>query len=356
MSNGSDNVYLNILIPNNIPSTNPFPQAIQAVYDESLTQPVLADPSKYYASIIRFSMPLDTIPFFSFPLDRSQTNANLSQLLIGITNNVGVDFPAFVTYIPQNDYPPPVTTDPTFSYGQSISPYYFIYSIQPFINMINTALLAAYTASTVGGGAPFYVYNPATQLIGLVVTAGFLATGAKIYMNNYLKNYLDSFPFYSKNSIQTGAYRYTHNLDTLPYGAPVGGPYEFLEEYNSLDLWFDIRKIVVTSSSLPVIPEASPSFVPDASYGTNGSANYSPIVTDFVISYNNINDVSSVLVYEPSPQYRLVNMSSQSPIQRLNFSFFWLSKNGTLYPVFLSPNNSITMKIGFFKKDLYKNS
>jgi len=353
MSKESDNLYLNIIIPNNVSSTNPYPQSIRAVYDESLVQPILMDPSQYYASIVRFSMPLDTIPFFSFPLDRNQNNPNVSQLLIGV-KRAGVEYTRFVNYIPQNDYPPPVTTTGTFSYDQSLLPYYFVYSIQPLITMINIALASAFGAAGIAGAAPYYVYNPLTQLVSLIVTQAFLTANATIFMNNYTKNYLDSFPFYTNVNYQDGAYKYTHNLDTIPYGSPVGGPYEFIEEYNSLDLWFDIRKIIITSSSFPVIPESTPSYNPDQSNGTNGSVTYAPIITDYVVSYNNINDVTSVLVYEPSPQYRLVNMSSTSPINRLNFSFSWLSKNGSLYPVLLSPNNSITIKLGFFKKDLYK--
>ncbi len=350
----ADNNYLNIVISNNETSTNPYRRNVQAVYDETLTQPILADPTQYYASIIRFSMPLDTIPFFSFPVDKNQNQANTSQLVIGIRNAALTEFSQTVTYVIQNDIVAPPSGGTNITYNQSLSQYYFVYSIQPMIDMINTALLAAYTASGVGGGVPFYVYDPLTQLISIIVTAGFLATGAKIFLNSYLKNYLDSFAFTTENDVQTGAFKYIHNLTTTPYGQV--SPFRYYQEYNSLDLWFDIRKIVVTSTSLPVSQEASPNYDPAASQGTNGSVGYSPIVTDFVISYNNINDVSSVLVYEPANQYRLIDMNSQMPISRLNFTFYWLSKNGSLYPVYLSPNNSITMKIAFFKRTLYNSS
>lgn len=354
MSNKADNVYLNIVITNNVSSTDPYPKNIQAVYDETLTQPILNIPSEYYASIIRFSMPLDTIPFFSFPVDRTQNNANISQLLVGVKVLAGNEFSSFVTYVPQNDTPPPTSGGPNISYTQSLSQYYFIYSIQPFINMINTALNTAFVAAgSPGGVAPFYVYDPITQLISLIVDNAFLVAGAQIFLNSYLKNYLDSFVFTTLNNIPNGAFKYFHNLTPTPYGQT--SPFRYQQEYNSLDLWFDIRKIVVQSSSLPGSEEASPNYDPGESQGTNGRVSYSPIVTDFVISYNNINDVSSVLVMEPSPQYRLIDMNSNIPISRLNFSFYWLSKNGNLYPVLLSPNNSITMKIAFFKRSLYNN-
>lgn len=354
MSTKADNVYLNIVITNNVSTTNPYPKNIQAIYDETLTQPILSDPSEYYASIIRFSMPLDTIPFFSFPVDRNQNNANVSQLLIGIKILAGNEFTSFVTYTPQNDVPPPVSGGLNISYTQSLSPYYFIYSIQPFISMINTALNSAFVAAgSPGGVAPFYVYDPQSQLISLIVDNAFLVAGARIFLNSYLKNYLDSFVFITDNDVPSGAFKYFHNLNPTPFGQV--SPFRYWQEYNSLDLWFDIRKIVVQSSSLPGAEEASPNYDPGASQGTNGRVAYSPIVTDFVISYNNINDVSSVLVMEPSPQYRLIDMNSRIPINRLNFSFYWLSKNGNLYPVFLSPNNSITMKIAFFKRSLYNN-
>jgi len=353
----ADNIYLNIPIPSK-PDTsdNPYPHNKRAIYDETLSVPVIQNPSDYYASIIRFSLPVSEIPLFLFPLNIHQPDPDISNLMIGIITSPGnVMYQQFVRYIVNSNTsnpPTPSGSDPYFTYDDTISSYYYIFYIQPFINMVNTALAAAVTASGIGVTAPYYIYTPTTQLLSLIVTQAFLATGAKIFMNSLLLPYFNSFNFdvqHVPGSLTQSIA--VHNLSTIPYGSPVGGPYQFIEEYNSINLWPDIRKIVITTS-LPINQEANPINLGNV----NGSAAYLPIFTDFVVAYNNISDISSVITYNPQSQYRLVDMSSNTPINRISLTFYWLSKNGSLLPVYISPNQSITVKIGFFKKDLYKNS
>jgi hypothetical protein len=350
MSN-PDNNYTNISIANNVSSTNPYPANIQAVYDETLSQAILQEPGQYYCTMERFLVPLNNVPLFAFPVDRKQNQANVSQLQIGIENAGALKFPTFVTYVPQNDVPAPTSGGPNIRYEESLSPYYFITAIQPMIDMINTALLASHTASGVGGASPYYIYESKDRLISLIVTAGFIATGAKIFMNSYLNNYLRGFPYTTKNYNVTGAYLYYHNLATTPFGQV--SPFQFRQEYEALASWMDCNRVVVTSNSLPVTPEASPNYDPNASQGTNGVITYSPIVTDFVVSYSNIDEKSTYLVLNPTPQYRLIDMNSRVPINRLNFSFWWASKKGALYPIFISPSDEVTTKIAFLKRSLY---
>ena len=348
-----DNNYTNILISNNPKGSIPYPPNIQAVYNETLSQAILQDPSKYYCSINRFTIPMNLIPIFSFPVNRDQNNANLSQLIIGIETALGVGLDSELIYLPQNDIPPPVSGGANISYEDSLSPYYFVYSIQHMIDIINNSLDDAYIASGVGGGKPFYIYNPTTKLISLIVTAGFLATGAKIYMNSYLQDYLQGFSFRTKNYNTTGPYKFYHVLDSIPYGSPVGGPYEFKQERTSIPAWFDISRVIVTSSSLPIANESTPNYNPNTSEGTNGTVTYNPIVTDFAVSYTDIDEYASLLVLDPSPQYRLIDMNTQLPVNRLNFNFQWVSKTGAIRPIYCSPGNCITMKIAFLKRELY---
>lgn len=345
-----DNRYLNIPI-NNLVGYPVVIKDIQATYDVTLTEPLLDNPSDYYASIVRFTIPINTIPIFSFPVDISQNNPNVSALLIGIGTTGGVEYPQNIVYIPRSDLPVPTagSSAPYFTFNQITSEYYFIYSIQAFINMVNTALAAAVTASGIGVAAPYYVYTPQSQLFSLIVSQAFLNTNATIFMNELLLNYFDGFFFDDKNTIQNGLRLY-HNLNPIPYGSPVGGPYQYFQEYTSLPLWFDIRKVVITTSSLPVVTEANPGFNPT----TNSSANYIPIITDFAVTFNNISDINTVVTYNPTAQYRLVDMKSNVPLTRIQLTINWLSKSGYLYPLFIAPNQSAELKIGFFRKELYR--
>lgn len=348
----SDNQYLNIIVHNPINGSVEFPDNLTAVYDETLTIPVLSNPDKYYCSIIRFGIPIDLVPIFVFPVNPQQNNANVSNLIIGVSTG-GVQYSQPLTYHPANNLPAPTagSSAPYFQDFQRQSPYYFVYSIQDMIDMINTSLLAAFTAAgSPGGTAPYYIYTPNGQVISLIVTSTFTGSNptATIFMNSALNVYLNSFRYTTNNDIN-GPYMFTHNLVTIPYGQST--PYKFDWEYNAIDLWLDARKIVVTSQSLPTRQEASPTL----SIGTNGTALYQPIITDYLLSFNNIQDLSSIVVYAPSAQYRLIDLFKTEPLSRLNFQFYWQSEAGALFPILLSPGQSITVKIAFFNKSLYLN-
>lgn len=357
----NDNVYVNIAIPNLADCGQTYPANVVAAYDEFLSAPVIDVPDDYYASVVRFSIPIDLIPLFSFPVDICQNNPNQSKMVIGIENAGLVQFPQFVIYSPQNDLTAPVPglANPFFTSNQVTSDYYFIYSVVRFITMINTALAAAVVASGIGVAAPYYYYESQTEFISLIVTPAFVATGAKIFMNSYLKNYLGSFDFTTKNYVNTGPYLYYHDLSVIPLGMPiVAGTYQYYQNYNSMNLWFDVQKIIIQSNALPIVAEFSPSFSNPQIYGTNAinsSANLQPILTDYALAFNNISDFSSIVTYIPEPQYRLINMRGSTALSRIQLSFSWLSRNGTSYPLYVSPNKTVSVKLGFFKKSLYKN-
>lgn len=357
----ADNIYLNLSINNPILGDQDFPTNKIAVYDESLSVPFLKEPSSYYASILRFSLPIDSVPLMLFPLNPLQNNPLVSRLVIGVqTAALPASPPAFparqyVRYVPQSvNLPAPVpgSGPDFFTVSQVQDPFFFIYSVDSFLSMINTALGLAFVGagSPGAGAAPYYVYDSSTQLISLIVTAAFIGSGASIFMNAPLRVYLDSFRFTSSGETTTTSSIFYHNLSVLPFGGV--SPYRFVEEYNAMDLWLDARKIVVLSNSLPFQPEASPVLTPTAN--TNPSSAYLPILTDYILAFNNIADVSSIITYVPDAQYRLCDLNSNSPISRINLQFFWVSENGNLFPIYLTPSQGATVKIGFLHKDLYR--
>lgn len=351
---GADNTYVNVIISNPIDNSTRTPAWKLANYDATFPTPVLQNPRSYYASIVRFSLPIDTVPLTVFPLNTApgQTNANLSNLLIGIQTAGGAQFDQFVVYVPPNNIPAPITST-QFSFTQASSPYYFLFSIQQLLTMINTALAAAFVAagSPGGGAAPFYIYTPATQLFSLIVTSAFLGSGAKIYMNAALELYFTSFVFTTQNNTDTGPFLYFHDLSVLPFGG--SSPYQFSEEYVSVDLWLFARHVFLTTTSIPISTEFSPANTP-ASFNTNGLNNALPIISDYVLAFNNLADISSLVTYVPTAQYRIADLLSNNQINRIQLQFYWLSAAGMQYPIYISPGSSISIKIGFFKKDLYK--
>jgi hypothetical protein len=355
MKKTNDNVYLNIVI-------NQFPTAgntsTPAVYDENLTIAILDDCSKYYCSVIRFVIPLAALPILIFPLLTTQANPNISSLIIGI-QYLGVNYPVNVVYQPATFRPPPTAgAGPIyFTNGQSTDVYYWVYSVALMINMFNTTINSAMIAAGLGAvTSPYYSFDPTTQLISLTVTQDFLNTGAILYHNDQADNFLASFNLFYHGNNQPGGFEFSHILTPTPPGSPVGGPYVYIEDYISIDLWFSLRKLLITTDTIPIVKEISPSQNPNE-FGINtGITSSLPIITDFVPQLSFSNEARSIAYYYPTSQYRLVDMISNTPLQRINLRIYWSDKFGNLFPVEISVFQQASVKLAFIKKDLYKNS
>ncbi len=236
----------------------------------------------------------------------------------------------------------------------------------PITNGVLTKILGAgdatisyisYTA--MGIPRPYFTWNPLTNLISLTVTDAFLTTGAKIFVNRYMINYLASFKwFYDETTFSLGQYFFL-NTSVLP--PDQTSPYIILEDYTTISLWFDLRRILIFSNTLPITPEVLPgsnnqrttSTVAITSPSNSNVVNYYPIITDFAVGLENANQLQEVLVYNPSAQYRLVDMTSDSPLNKIDLQFFWEDRYNNIIPVPLSTYQQASVKLLFTKKSIY---
>lgn len=347
-----DNVYLNVVIQ---PLASNGANNTVAKYNETLTIPVLSNPADYYMSVVRFSLPIDQIPLFKFPVEVAQANPNISYLNIGVRAG-GVNYTQPIVYVPMNTLAAPVPSGGPqfFTNEQSVSEYYNIFSIGHMINMINTALGLAFVASGIAGTAPFYRWDPVSELISLFVSTGMVAAGQSVFVNKYLKDYLSSFHYLLDNSTFADDYLYYTQYDAN--NPIVGGFHEFKQEYVSIALWMDIRKILIVSRTMPVATEVLPDQITTQTSQLpvfSGLSSSLPIVSDFVLSYDQFNQISSVIVYNPSSVYRLVDMIGNTPINKIDLEFMYQDKYGNRFPIYLSPSNEASVKILFVKKTLY---
>ncbi len=342
-----DNVYFNCRIS---PTENNQP----AIFDQTLTSPLLDNPSDYYCAVLRFNVPINNIPLFKIPVDVTQNNPNITTMVIGVSTTGGVNGTKFdeqVVYIADNTLtaPTPSVTGPTFfTTTQTLSNYYDIFSVVQVLELFNTALAAAVAASSVSATAPYYIFDSTTQLIKLVVDTSFYTSGLSIFMNDTVKNYLSSFR-YLENFKPTVEDNFYQILAPLPYGSPTGGPYLFVEESNSLNLWFDLNRIIIKTNTLPVKSESVPST------SNNGAVTYSPILTDFVVGLDDLSLTNQSAIFNPLAQYRLIDMSSRTPIKSVHIAILYSDRFGNTYPLLLDKNQSATIKLGFFKRSLYNN-
>lgn len=364
----NDNIYLNVTITN----TNTTSQGIidenpiAGVYDVTKTLPILDKASNYYCSIIRFDIPLNLIPIFIMPIVPASTfinpqpNRNLTPLIIGITY-LGVDYPVNIIYVPENTLNAP---SQNVVGQQVITPYYFVYTYQNLIESINTALGTAITNSgfpLAGSQTPFFFLDHNTQLIKLVVPNSF-TTGVNhptIFMNELLlANYLETFEGQFIGYNQPNGKDFIFDLDnptpdqayglfnTVPTTPPVY--WIFSQEYTILNYWTSLRKIIISTTTIPIVNE----FI---SLGNNsGVAGSFPIITDFTPALEFAGQSRSVAYYYPTSQYRLVDMISDTPLYKINLILYWEDKLGNLFPIYISRYQQANIKIAFLRKSLYK--
>jgi hypothetical protein len=402
-----DNTYINVIIDHPEPDYNVgrgAPQgptvfqtedlAVPADYGVTKTEPILSNCSEYYCSVIRFTIPLDEVPLLICPIVPNQisllgsSDPNLTPLIIGIQNGPnGVPASYFSTNIiftPSNNFPPPVQNQPL----QVITPYYYIFQYQILVDMLNTALSTVYISSGLAGLnpgylAPYFEFNPVTALFSLIVPSfmsqSFPFPSIKIFFNEALASFLFSFNIFGNfptdNIHQFGFDYYfilTPSISNQYYPPGVTVPattippltpatsfyYKYTQEYSVLEYWTSLRKIIIISNTIPVKNE----YVPATNNISSGNIDVDqsgvnvsyPILTDFVPSISFLAGESrSIAYYVPTSQYRLVDLISTNPLQKIDIKIFWEDRDGNLYPLELSVFQQASLKLGFFRKSLY---
>jgi hypothetical protein len=369
-----DNIYVNIFIDHSGKTTEPE----IAEYNVTKTSPILGKASDFYCSVVRFDIPLNALPLFIMTVIPNQSNPNLTPFITGIRYN-GVNKSQNLIYTPLTFSPPPVQNQPI----QIITDYYFVYFYSTMLEMVNTALNLAYIAQgfdTIFGATvipPYFFYDSNVQLIKLVIPSFFTKVTAPltsiptIYFNALLYEYFESFPVDTlsfvdpdgrdyelilTNAKNIQAYEkfktiyppYSGTAPALQYIDP--SYYVIAQEYNTTIYWISLRKLLLTTNTIPIVNEYVSNY-----NGNNGSNNPSlPILTDFVPGIEFGSQSRSIAYYVPQSQYRLIDLLDDGPLNRIDIKVYWEDKSGNIFPLYISYFQEINIKLGFFKKSLYK--
>lgn len=357
-----DNIYVNARI--NYVSVPNF--VSPAIYDVTKTSPIVNNPREYYCSVISFSIPFNTIPITIAPIQPNQGDSNLMtcDFTIGVPVN-SYSTSQFCEYVPSRiDLQPPQQNQKY----QIITPYYYIFSFTFLLNIFNTTLTNLWNAAVIanplvnlGSQAPYFMLNEADQLISLIISDDFRQNGT-ISLNSATLAFMEGFNYtnvtYLNNVINNATFNfYTEgnvcNSDGGQLRIPGNGYWFYSQEFNALDLWYSIRKVFITTTSIPINQEVIT--VNDQNGQQTGLTAYYPILFDYTPQITNNIAGKSVNYYEPQAQYKLVDLNSDQPIFRIDLSVFWQDKLGNNYQVYISNGQSINIKLAFFKKSLYKN-
>ncbi len=343
----NDNIYYNFSIFNKEENKD-----LPAEYREFRGEALLDDPSQYKMTITRFSVPAFNIPILipkiqKFPnVDINKTIYTLYLTYNGISSDKQT-----VQYVNFNSYPPPQPPSglhPEVEYSE----YYFIYSIQHFVNMINNTLynafidLAGRTTLPLNAAAPLLIFTPETQLLSFNVHSSYSWNNVSpIFMtfNSPLAELISGFS--TRDNLVLDGYDYViyqnpkniFTYSTLTY-------IDYSQEYVTIGSWNVMKAIVFTSSNIPVFHE----YLPNLSGSSTN--NFNQIVTDFEPVLDIPNSTRSIYQYYPQGPYRLVDLVSEQPLFSLDIKIYWQDKSLNLYPLTIPPLQEATVKVLFIKK------
>lgn len=164
-------IYYDLSILNNDTTGANKPPFLE--FTEIRNSPYLANPSDYFASVVRFSVETPTLPLI-IPQPRLTNSipapASVNELIYQVSMNhpaLPAPISVFVVYIPQST--PAVAPPPTSISGAPdvVNEYYYTYTYKPFIDMVNTALRTCFTLTitALGGGLPAQYIGVGGQIV-----------------------------------------------------------------------------------------------------------------------------------------------------------------------------------------------
>jgi hypothetical protein len=400
--------YYNILVKNNNTGYDkdgnplPYTTAVDLAFEQTRTIPYINHPRDFYMSVVGFEMDTQSIPVFICDPIVGQSNVNDTVYTItmnyitssGASNKV---VQTRVQWEPEDDS----ATIPTglVPDNYNMDPYYYAYTYQHFIGLVNKALDTCWTALSVApGGTPANTLSSFISLEGdkvilnaqnalcltdssgnMITTSGTAdTTGVKIYFNTELYNLFSSLEaikiaqplvnigpassflnsnyqmLFTRNQSSTSLKLTPMSFSTVP-PTLIYGMVQNVSEYSPLPYWNPIDKVVFTTAQLPVVPQliaATSNYYSDSqTSGTNADVSY--ILCDFSAQLATGTEYKPNITYIPPAEYVLNELYGDTPLSSISIYVFWKDKFGDLHPFLLEAGGTALLKIMFRKKDFY---
>ncbi len=336
-----DHIYVNVNIDNTTDDIFKI-----ARFSVTRTIPFIKNPSEYYMAVVRFSAP-GNVPLFIWPTDPITgvvNNAFYSVTLQSVNETVQ-------TFLIHTNY-----FGPNTNATEAIYPFGILY-YQHMLDITNTALDTAFDALKLADDditatdAPFFTYDSETNLFSLVAQERYdpenpiAGTGVRIFLNDELSRFFKTIraEFNGVNTSDGRNFIYPvqnngNNSTTALDGVPA---FEMKGEYTNASAWRDFVSIVFTTGTLPVRYEDDPS-------EDNGRPLFRPIVTQFFDNSRGFG--RQHIFYEPSAEYKRIDLLGNIPINTIDLDVFWQKRDGTPFALPIPPRSSVKMKILFEKK------
>ena len=344
-------IYYDIDIYNHDPTGTLPPKRLQ--FQELRNSPFLEDPDLYHLSIVRFHLDTGTLPIFCPQIQTGQTNPALTTYRISLVFE-GTTVSQFVQFNSPAPHSPVGLPSVVQDYA---SEFYHCLSYQSFINDINatfTSLYALINTQETLNEPPFFGWDGTAMIATLSVEEAFLTNGGVIYFNSPLMKLFKSLPAMLNSHTdpdgKNWALTITQLLDgsntTTVQGTPM---IQVSQEQSSIALWNPIKSIVFTTSLLPVEPcmIGVPNEQSQRLSSVGNNSNFINVLTDFVVPVSPSNGYNPCIDYNPTSEYRLIDLRGTSPLNAVDVSVYWKTHNNQLVPFYLHSNCSAHIKIMF---------
>lgn len=376
---------------------------------------ILDNPNDYFMSIVRFS--LDTagaLPSFIPQIDLQQSNDPSSnfytpdfpnktvyEITMSYTDLSGVTFSSTkpVIYIPHiksglNLPGFQAPANPPLTIQDSTTNYYWVQNLNQWIQMVNKTLSDAWgevvfdasgSLSPLTGGKeipPYLVWDDTTNVASLYARIDLFNQGAfwnpyttavspapaNIWFNAPLRILFSSFEYTFQGyappeSFLLRVYNRKDNVDAS--GATIGGiqnpPWDALvmeQAFSTGPTMCPITSIVFTTSLLPVLPSllgVPQLFSQNAGViGNQDNNNIINTVTDLEVNLSRGDEYLPNVIYEPTAEYRLLDLQSNAPLTSIQISVVWKDIFGQVHDFYIQNGCGATLKV-MFRKKVYNN-
>jgi len=375
---GANETYYNILIKNNNVATGISAPAIPITFQETRSNPYINPANDYYMSVIAFEVDTQAVPVFICDAVPGSNDRTATPYAVTIQSGSStLPNPTTVIWVPEDSttvLPPLPVPDNYDNYE-----YYFSYTFNHFLILVNTAIATAYT--TAGGlnkppflqlvngqvslvaslsefqsasVAPVIPTPPFTLYFNTILFNLFSSLNAKIVsiVNKPAANYQMFFYAYPDLSnvkpVQT-------DLSTVPPSVSYDAIYNNCE-YSPFPFWNPVDTIVFQTQQLTIVPEliAKPvAYGPNnrENIGTNAESYY--VLTDFATPLVSGTEYKPGISYVPQAEFRLAELYGEGALNSININVSWKDKFGLLHPLLLEVGGTAYIKIMFRKKTYY---
>ena len=389
--------YLDLDVVNNNLTSDTVAPALRL--EETRNTPFLdGDSSEYFLSITRFSIQTgNSLPIFIPRIetgqgDRNKTVYSVTLMLYTFTADANTgnsissktyEETATVMHstsdltadLPQ---PPLVQQDLTGTY-------YYQYNASDIVAMFNAALYAAWLAlrndvfldspldvypAYVKTMPPVFEFDSDQYRLILNVNQSFCASSGttsklkgSIYFNTRFYELLSGLACDRVSRSGVKNYQFTPDTTSSRTVKDSSGVshslYSNVQEISSLAVWNPIASVVFCSGMLPIVAtNTSPPLTYDDTSNNNlanngNNSNLTSIISDFEIPVSETNKYRPVIVYNPSAEYRLIDMYSSSNLNKIDIMVFWKTHYGEYIPLRLQPGCAAHIKLMFRHETFY---